>query len=68
MASTVTNPPSQTESNRAKKKKTKADVSGKASSVSSTTAPSAEAVPGSVPVNGTAGKDYESPYVKELFK
>jgi len=68
MASTVTNPPSQTESNRAKKKKTKVDVSGKASSVSSATAPGAEAVPGSSPVNGTAGKDYESPYVKELFK
>ncbi|KAH0542614.1 hypothetical protein FGG08_003022 [Glutinoglossum americanum] len=68
MASAATNPPSQTESNRAKKKKTKVDVSGKASSVSSGTAPSAEAAPGSVPVNGNAGKDYESPYVKELYK
>jgi hypothetical protein len=68
MASTVMNPPSQTESNRAKKKKTKVDVSGKASSVSSANTPSAEAVPGSTPTNGTAGKDYESPYVKELFK
>jgi hypothetical protein len=67
MASAATNPPSQTESNRAKKKKTKVDVSGKASSVSSGT-PSAEATSGSAPVNGTAGKDYESPYVRELFK
>jgi hypothetical protein len=68
MASAAMNPPSQTESNRAKKKKGKMDASGKTSSVSSGTTPSAEAATGSASVNGTAGKDYESPYVKELFK
>jgi hypothetical protein len=67
MASAVTNPPTQNESTRAKKKKAK-DASGKASSVSSATTPSAEAAPGSIPINGTSAKDYESPYVKELYK
>ncbi|KAH0555892.1 hypothetical protein GP486_006163 [Trichoglossum hirsutum] len=68
MASAATNPPSQNDSNRAKKKKTKVDVSGKAPSVSPGATPTVEAASGSTPVNGTAGKDYESPYVKELLK
>ncbi|KAI9813978.1 MAG: hypothetical protein M1827_003442 [Pycnora praestabilis] len=66
----VTNPNTQNESKSARKKKSKIDTSGNDSSVASAT-PSAEA--GLTPVvqeattNGVDG-NYESPYIKELYK
>lgn len=83
MSAVSTNPPTQTESNSGKKKnKAKAGKSEKALSVTSAT-PSAgeEPNPGHTTgaessataaaadgPNGTGSKDYESPYIRELYK
>ncbi|KAI9795945.1 MAG: hypothetical protein M1833_006593 [Piccolia ochrophora] len=74
MSAAVTNPPTRTDSKTAKKRKSKAVPSRTTSSAASTT-PTAE-VNSTAPAttnttegtNGSDTKDFESPYIKELYK
>ncbi|KAI9816338.1 MAG: hypothetical protein M1832_005095 [Thelocarpon impressellum] len=70
MADAIANPPVRNESKSAKKKKAKQEV-GKSSSVASATPSGDAAGKNGVAhegVNGIEGKDYESPYIQELYK
>ncbi|KAI9846191.1 MAG: hypothetical protein M1837_004305 [Sclerophora amabilis] len=75
MSAAVMNPPSRTESKSSKKRKGKADTSGKASSITSSTATTTPTTETAAAVSNGAGfsgdgenKEYESPYIKELHK
>ncbi|KAI9860967.1 MAG: hypothetical protein M1824_002733 [Vezdaea acicularis] len=63
------NPPTASESRSARKKKAKAEAEAKASSAGAST-PTVEdgSVAHEAHTNGADGKDYESPYIKELYK
>ena len=69
-STTISNPPSQTESKSAKKKRAKAEGAANASSnASNTPVPETGTAPAAPEgtTNGVEGS-YESPYMKELYK
>ena len=66
-ATTSSTPHAQPESKSAKKKKAKAEISAKASSVPSDGDAGAPPPAADVTTNGADGA-YESPYLKELYK
>ena len=71
MSAAVANLPVRNDSKSSKKKKTKGDIAAKAPSAAPST-PTTETPPADTAesgLNGSAsGKDFESPYVKELYK